>query len=82
MKHRHIHAIVTEGGFTDSGHFVSIPDIAMPGCIDLWKEKVFAFLLAEEKITQEIVDSMRQWEHSGFGIDNSVRLAADDHEAM
>ena len=84
--HPHVHAIVTEGVFTDSGHtstglsagFIRIPQVDMAGCLNLWREEVFDLLLSEEKIGQEVVDNMRSWKHSGFSIDTSVRLEAGD----
>jgi hypothetical protein len=45
-------------------------------------KKVFDLLLQKEKITEEVVDSMCQWSHSGFSIDNSVRLEADDQVGL
>ena len=39
--HSHIHAIVPEGVFTDTGHFVHIPDIWRHRAADIWQEKVF-----------------------------------------
>ena len=35
--------------------------------------------LAEEKIEPEVVENMRTWQHSGFGVDQSVflRLCAE-----
>jgi hypothetical protein len=39
-------------------------------------------LLGEEKIDEEVVRSMRQWPHSGFSSENSVRIAAGDKEGM
>jgi hypothetical protein len=48
----------------------------------LWREKVFELLLREDKITQEVVESMRQWSHSGFSIDNSVCIEAGDQEGL
>ena len=45
-------------------------------------ERVFDLLLSEEKIDEEVVRSMRGWPHSGFSIDNSVRITADDTEGM
>jgi hypothetical protein len=43
---------------------------------------VFDLLLWEKKITEEVVDSMCQWTHSGFSIDNSVHLEADDQAGL
>ncbi len=39
-------------------------------------------LLKEEKISPAVVESMRQWKHSGFSVDNSVYIKTDDQAAL
>jgi hypothetical protein len=80
--HPHIHAIVPEGVFTESGCFVPIPDIWKHRAVEIWQGNVFALLLAEHKITDDVVANMRTWKHSGFSVDNSVYVAKDDKEGM
>jgi hypothetical protein len=80
--HPHIHAIVPEGVFTDTGHFVAIPDIWKHRAEEFWRERVFRFMLDTFKITDETVANMRNWRHSGFSVDNSVRIEKDDHAGM
>ena len=80
--HPHVHAIVSDGVFDKDDHFVIVPDVDLSRCVLLWRKKVFDLLLREEKITQEVVDSMCQWSHSGFSIDNSVRIEADDQVGL
>ena len=88
--HSHIHAIVPEGVFTKSGHtstglsagFVPIPDILKHRAVEFWQERVFALLLDTHKINDEIVGNMRSWKHSGFSVDNSVRINAGDKTGM
>jgi hypothetical protein len=46
----------------------------------LWEQEVFKLLLAEGKITEEIVANIRGWQHSGFSVDQNVRVAAEDTE--
>jgi len=48
----------------------------------MFAERVFAFLLAEHKINDEIAGNMRSWRHSGFSVDNSVRIAKGDKAGM
>jgi hypothetical protein len=48
--------------------------------LKLWEQEVFALLLAEGKITDEVVQNIRSWRHSGFSVDQSVRLEAGDQE--
>lgn len=43
---------------------------------------MFALLLDEHKISDEIAGNMRSWRHSGFSVDNSVRIEKGDHTGM
>ena len=36
--HSHIHAIVAEGVFTESGHFVHMPDTWKYKAVDIWQD--------------------------------------------
>ncbi|HQG44512.1 MAG TPA: transposase [bacterium] len=80
--HSHVHAIVSEGLFKRDGFFIRISKVDMERCTEIWRDRVFDLLLREEKIDKEVVRSMRGWPHSGFSIDNSVRITADDTEGM
>jgi hypothetical protein len=73
---------VPEGVFTESGLFVPIPDIWKHRAAELWRERVFSLLLDTFKINIETVGNMRTWKHSGFSVDNSVRIAAVDQAGM
>jgi hypothetical protein len=76
--HPHLHALATDGAFAPAGTFIPLPQIAVEPFLKLWEKKVFDLLLAEGRITPEVVQQMRTWQHSGFSVDNSVRLAAGD----
>jgi len=78
----HIHAVVAEGVFMESGHFIHIPDIFTHRAVEFWQERVFALLLDEHKINGEIAGSMRGWKHSGFSVDTSVRIERGDKAGM
>ncbi len=43
---------------------------------------MFKLLLAEGKITEEVVQNIRSWSHSGFSVDQSVRAEAEDSEGL
>jgi hypothetical protein len=63
-------------------------------CIALWssgtprkrwrcrQDRVFALLLDSHKINNEIAASIRGWKHSGFSVDNSVRIERGDKAGM
>lgn len=78
----HIHAICPEGVFTESGHFVHIPDIWKHKAEEFWREHVFCLLLDAFKIDDKTVGNMRGWKHSGFSVDTSVRIDKGDHTGM
>jgi hypothetical protein len=77
-----VHALCAEGVFTESGHFVSIPDIDKQYAEECWRERVFSLLLDTFKINDEIVGNMRGWKHTGFSVDISVRIDKGDHAGM
>ena len=66
----------------ESGAFVPLPRLASEPFLKLWEQEVFALLLAEGKITREVVQNIRSWKHSGFSVDQSVRLEAQDQEGV
>jgi hypothetical protein len=50
--------------------------------VEIWKEKVFALLLEEGRIDLEVVAMINSWRHTGFSVDNSVRIEAGDEAGM
>jgi len=80
--HPHIHALVTEGVFVPDGTFLPLPRLATEPFLRQWEQEVFALLLAEGKITEDVVANMRSWKHSGFSVDQSVQLEAGDQQGV
>lgn len=72
--HPHIHALVSEGVFLPDITFLPLPKLAIEPFIKLWEQEVFVLLLGEGKINDEVVANIRSWKHSGFSVDQSVRL--------
>ena len=73
---------VPEGVFTRSGYFVHIPETWKHRAIEIWQDKVFDFLVEEGRIDHEVVAMIKSWRHTGFSVDNSVRIEADDQNGM
>jgi hypothetical protein len=80
--HPPIHALVAEGVFLPDGGFLALPKLATEPFLKLWEQAVFDLLLAEGKITEEIVSNIRSWRYSGFSVDQSVGLEAGDTEGI
>jgi hypothetical protein len=81
VHHPHVHALSSLGLFLGDGSFHALPDADFSALEDTFRERVFAFLLREEKITQEVVESMRTWPHSGFRV-SWERGEPDDRQAI
>jgi hypothetical protein len=74
---------VSEGVFPpETGAFLPLPKLATEPFLKFWEREVFALLLAEGKITEEVVQNIQSWKHSGFRVDQSVRLEAGDEEGV
>jgi hypothetical protein len=80
--HPHVHAVVTDGAFTNDGGFIPLPEIAVEPFLKLWEHKIFALLLKEGKITQDVVDNMKTWKHSGFSVNKNVLIKVNDKRGL
>jgi hypothetical protein len=80
--HPHVHAVVTDGAFTSEGKFIPLPEIAVEPFLKLWERKIFALLLKHGKISQEVIDNMRSWKHSGFSVNKNVLIKANDKAGL
>ena len=80
--HPHLHVLVTCGAFTSTGEFLELKEFDLERLEAAWQEAVFNLYLAEDKIAPEVVENMRSWEHSGFSVDQSVRLPAGDQAGI
>ena len=77
--HPHLHCVTSYGAFTPDGTFIPLPDdLSTTPFLKIWEDNVFKLLLDEGRITQDVIDQMRSWRHSGFSVDKSVSLAAGD----
>ncbi len=80
--HPHVHALVSRGGWTPDERFIPIPYVDPLAAQRLLRHKVFTFLLREELITQERVELLSSWRHSGFSVHNTVHVPPGDHSGV
>ncbi len=76
--HPHLHAIVTDGLFRDTWTFYVMRQTDLKPLEDLFRAEIFKFLKKEGKITAELIQKLMAWHHSGFSIDNGVRIKRED----
>jgi len=78
--HPHLHVLATDGLFSDTGTFYVMKDVDLKPLEELFRAQVFKMLKKEGKITNEIINKLSTWKHSGFSVDNGVRIKKDDRE--
>ena len=78
--HPHIHALVSDGVFDEECNFHPVPVIDKNKAKIIFREKIFAELKANNRISDRLVKSMRNWSHSGFSVDNSVKIEEDNFD--
>jgi hypothetical protein len=80
--HPHVHAVVSRGAWTRDGRFVPIPYVDPHAAQRLFAHKVLAFLQRKELISEQRLQLISAWKHSGFSVHNAVYVSAGDHSAL
>jgi hypothetical protein len=78
--HPHIHALVTDGVFSETGTFRVLPPIPATLLVEQLRHAVLEYLVEDEAITEDFASKLLVWEHSGFSVDNKVHVGANDLE--
>jgi len=73
----HFHAIVLEGGFDDEGTFFYIPFSGLQSMVEVFRRRVIKLLVGRGLLNEDFARNLLSWKHSGFSIDNSVRILDD-----
>ena len=76
----HFHAIVLEGGFDDEGTLFYLPFSGLEPLVEVFRHRVIWMLVERKLLNKEFALKLMAWKHSGFSIDNSVRIL--DQEAQ
>ncbi len=76
------HAIVTRGVFFDDGSWHPIPYVDTHRAELLFCHKVLRLLRDRELITQERIDLLLSWRHSGFSVHNHTTVYPSDTEGL
>lgn len=48
----------------------------------IFREKIFIMLQENNRISDKLIKTMRHWKHSGFSVDNSIKIEKDDYDSM
>ena len=81
----HLHILASDGCFTADGAFVPLSitrkeDLRL--LEEAFRREVLKLLLCRDLLTEQDVDGMLRWPHSGFGVSNSVKVPAGDRDGI
>jgi hypothetical protein len=76
--HPHVHALVTRGGWTDSGEWVPVPYVDERAAEKLFRHKVLRLLRRRGLLSQDRIELLLSWRRSGFSVHNRVYAHPED----
>ncbi len=77
----HFHALILEGGFDSLGQFYYLPIHDTARLAECPRRRTVGLFMKLGLISQQFAETLLCWKHSGFSVDNSVRLDGGDHKA-
>ncbi len=81
--HPHCHALTSLGVVTRDGVFHPAPeDVDFGALEDLFCGELFKTILKKEKITEERIELLRSWRHSGFRVFSERRIAQGERQDL
>ncbi len=80
--HPHVHAIATRGGWDAQGSFVPIPFVSTTAAEHLFRHQVITLLRDEDLLSQQRIELLMSWRHSGFSAHNAVTVPPGDREGI
>ncbi len=78
----HLHVLCTDGCFYGNGMFRVAPRFEAKGLEEIFRHKVFRMLLSNGKITEDLVNMLMKWRHSGFNVFRGPRIQPGEEKAM
>jgi len=78
----HLHAIVSDGCFSQDGDFHMAPGFMLEDLEEIFQYEVLKMLKKEGKITDAVIENMLSWRHSGFHVYIGDRIFSDDQTGL
>ena len=78
----HLHVLCSDGCFYGEGMFRVAPRFTTKTLEEIFRHNVFKMLLSKGKITQDLINMLMSWRHSGFNVFCGPRIQPGEEEAM
>lgn len=81
--HPHLHVLVADGLFLESGYFFVMPKVDLRPLRELFRGHLLKMLKKEGLIDDAFIIMIMKWRHtSGFNVHNQVRIKPDDEKGI
>lgn len=70
----HWHCIVLEGGIDEQGRFFHVPRVDLSSLCEVFRQAVMRLFKRLDLLQEKFYNNMLSWKHSGFTVDDSVRM--------
>ncbi|HKJ64311.1 MAG TPA: transposase [Desulfopila sp.] len=81
--HPHVHALVADGLFLESGYFFVMPKVNLRPLAELFRAHVLKMLKKEGLVGDDFMTMILKWRHtSGFSVHNEVRIKPNDAKGI
>jgi hypothetical protein len=80
--HPHIHAVVTDGLFTDKGWFYVLPGRDIKPLEELFRNKVIKMLVSEKLLNESMGRNLLSWVNSGFSVYQGKPVPREDKKGL
>ncbi|MDY6970681.1 MAG: transposase [Spirochaetota bacterium] len=77
----HYHALILDGGFDENGNFIHIPILDLTEMKECFRRLVINYFKNTGLLSEKMAQNLLSWKHSGFNIDNSIRIMGHDNKA-
>jgi hypothetical protein len=78
----HVHALATRGGWNADGQWIPVPYIDPHAAELLFRHKIFQLLKTQGLLSDERIELLLSWRHTGFSVDNSVTVYPSDEQGL
>jgi hypothetical protein len=76
--HPHVHALLTDGAFTEKGEFLELPYFDARLVEEVFRRRVLQRLHRAERLSEEFRNSLLGWVHSGFSVHGEQTVPTED----
>jgi hypothetical protein len=78
----HVHTIASRGGWTPGGEWIPVPYVDEHRAELLFRHKILTLLRDRGLISQDRIDVLLSWRHSGFSVHNRTTVYPADTEGL